>query len=56
VDGFGEVTMVQVKEWIASGQISKRTVAQLKCVCRELGVAVGGAKADLVDRIIAAAK
>jgi hypothetical protein len=54
VDGLGTLSPAEITGWAQTGQLSGLTVAQLKSICKGLGVAVGGAKADLVSRITAA--
>lgn len=49
----GEYTLESIRQWAAEGQLLAFTGAQLKEMCKIVGVAVSGTKADLAGRITA---
>jgi len=48
--GFSEQ---EIAGWVQTGQLAGLTVAQLKAICKELGLPVSGVKGELVNRITA---
>eukprot|EP01038_Epipyxis_sp_PR26KG_P011189 gene11189-15009_t len=46
-----KVDINEIKEFINKGTLEKKTVADLKDICRSFGLPLGGVKAELIERI-----
>lgn len=52
-DGGAGFSEQEIAGWAQTGQLAGLTVAQLKAICKELGLPVSGVKGELVNRISA---